>query len=108
MTDAHSDPYDGTLTDLPDNVTISYAGGSCPYQISGLYGDLPFYFRARGQRWRFSIQRPGQDPVGPNPLWSYEEAYPGEQFAAGYITNDEARDFLLESLERFEQSGIKP
>lgn len=78
-------------------VTINLIGGNCPVQAEGTIDGEPFYFRARGERWSIGI---GGDVVA-DPDWYYEEPYPGEKFAAGWMTDDEARKFISEAAERY-------
>lgn len=75
-------------------VIIDWIGGNCPVQAEGKISDEPFYFRARGEHWRVDI---GKDPV----IWSYEQEYPGGDFAAGWMTEAEARQFIDEAAERY-------
>lgn len=72
------------------NLIIDNIGGNCPVQGEGTIDDRPFYFRARGEHWSFGV---GHDPVG-DPDWYYEEEYPGGEYAAGWMTEAEARAFI--------------
>lgn len=48
----------------PATVNVAWIRGFCPVQASGQVDDLPWYFRARGDKWAFAVaQMPEQDPV---------------------------------------------
>jgi len=72
-------------------LVITLLGGQCPVQAEGTIDGIPFYFRARGARWSFS--------VGPfsnrTPDWVHEEDF-GTGFDAGWMTPEEA----VEAIER--------
>ena len=71
--------------------------GNCPVQGDGRIDGVPFYFRARGDRWSLSI---GADPLG-NPAWRHVRRY-GSGFDAGWMSDDEARSLLEQALARYE------
>lgn len=75
---------------MPD-IIITSLGGNCPVQAEGTIDGKEFYFRARGERWSMSIG--GSDVVG-DPEWYYEEDYGAGPFAAGWMSEDEARAFI--------------
>ena len=64
----------GQTTDLDGSV-----GGACPVQGEGLVNGLPWYFRARGGVWRFSVARtPDGDPISaPGQDWEGEDPWGG-------------------------------
>jgi len=86
---------------------IDMLGGNCPVQGEGSVDGQPFYFRARGNRWTFS--------VGPNPVavlcgdakgFHYEEAYkPDEEYAAGWMDEDEARRFIEQAAAEYRRAA---
>lgn len=80
------------------NIVIDCIGGNCPVQAEGTIDGQPFYFRARGEHWSLSVG--GADVIG-DPAWYYEEEYPGGPFAAGWMSQEEARKFLQEAAERY-------
>ena len=89
------DNLDQSISDAL-GLRIDYLDGTCPVQADGLILGTPFYFRARGESWRFSV---GNDPVGVSvgatEGWSYTEQYgDGEPFTAGWMTNSEALGFI--------------
>ncbi|UOF81809.1 hypothetical protein [Caudoviricetes sp.] len=55
--------------------------GACPVQIEGEVDGMPYYFRARGNRWTMGL---GREPVL-LPAWSYEGSYGVQEFAAGWM-----------------------
>jgi hypothetical protein len=75
-------------------VTITLIGGNCPVQAEGDVDGHEFYFRARGNYWRMNI---GGEVVC-NPEWSYEEPYGDEPYAAGWMSEDEARAFIAKAV----------
>ena len=84
-------------TETPEGVEISFQGGNCPVQIDGAVDGKPFYFRARGNNWTVGI---GGEPVS-EPEWFRGEQYSEEEFAAGWMSLDEARTFLFGSIELY-------
>ena len=81
---------------------IDNIGGNCPVQAEGHINDQPFYFRARGKRWSVGV---GGDVIG-EPDWYYEEEYPGGPFAAGWMSEAEARKCIQEAADRY-VSGVR-
>lgn len=74
-------------------------GGMCPVQGWGTVDGHPWYFRARGQRWSFSVaEDPKGDPVDVwdrrVPGWHYEEPWGEDEFAAGYMDEEIAWGFI--------------
>jgi len=86
---------------------ITNAGGACPYQAEGTYRGLPFYFRSRGMFWSMAISFQKDDPEymkwSDLPHWFYSEKYSDEEYAAGYITNEEANTFIEKSVKMFDK-----
>lgn len=81
---------------LPDGLVIDEITFPCPVQISGRFLGEPFYFKARGNRWSLGVG--GRDPAI-KPGWHYEESYGEESFAAGWMSQFEAMDFLARAVE---------
>ncbi|MCV9965101.1 hypothetical protein OIU34_24695 [Pararhizobium sp. BT-229] len=77
-----------------ENVNIDWLAGFCPVQAEGTIDGLPFYFRARGRRWRIGI---GGDRVM-NPMWGYGELYGTGPFDAGWMSEDEALVFIEKAV----------
>lgn len=88
---------------------IQSLGGNCPVQAEGIIDGLPFYFRSRGERWSFSVaSSPDGDPVDVScgmddgGFYYAEEYGTGERFSAGYISEDQARDFIAKAAKLYE------
>lgn len=77
------------------NFVIDNLGGQCPVQGTGNVRGKPFYFRARGDSWYVSVGDADR------PDWFHEEPYGEDGFAAGWMTHDEARSFIVTTLERY-------
>jgi hypothetical protein len=90
---------------------ITSIGGWCPVQAEGIIDGKPFYFRARGEGWSFSVSaNPEGDPVdvscfGPGDGdFYYDEAYrEGEQYSAGSMEESEAREFIEKAFKLYER-----
>jgi hypothetical protein len=67
-------------------IVIDMISGSCPIQGEGRIAGLPFYFRARGQRWSFSIRDLGEA----NYVWYRERAWGDLPYAAGWMEDNVA------------------
>ncbi|HDA7126329.1 TPA: hypothetical protein O5T86_001262 [Staphylococcus aureus] len=79
-------------------ISIGWIGGNCPVQAEGTINGEPFYFRARGERWSMSIG--GDDVVGA-PDWYHEEDFGETAFAAGWMSESEARGFIEKSARLY-------
>lgn len=66
--------------------------GSCPMQGEGTIDGDEFYFRARGEHWTIGV---GGDPVM-KPNWFKEEPWGDGPFAAGWMSEEEARRIIEE------------
>ena len=86
------------MTDLR-GIEIKELYGNCPVQADGTIDGWPFYFRARGERWSFSI---GKNPVG-DPHWFIIRPYGGGAGEAGWMTEDEARLAIAEAAALWRQ-----
>lgn len=76
-------------------VVIDSIGGNCPVQAEGLIDGFGFHFRARGARWSVEVYNGGNDP------WITTQKYSDEPYAAGWMTEDEARAFIEKAAEWF-------
>ncbi len=88
------------------SVVIDWIGGNCPVQANGTLDGYPFYFRARGEHWTMTIANSKDTPMddlwsGYEEAWHYGEDYGDSQFAAGWMSEDEARAFLQKAAELF-------
>jgi len=70
------------------NLVIEHIGGYCPVQAEGTVDGVPFYFRARHQRWQFAI---GYDPVGVLLGWAEGFYRQAPLVHAGWISVEEAK-----------------
>lgn len=91
------------------NIVIDQLGGCCPVQAEGTVNGSPFYFRARGMGWTFSV---GEDPVevccGYSEGFHYEEEYGDGPYAAGWMSEDEARAFIAKAAAMFVSAPLSP
>lgn len=76
--------------------------GNCPVQAEGqLKTGEWYYFRARGSHWQLRIAK-GSANFFDNSIWVYEEEYAdGEEFAAGWMSKNEAIFFATKALDLF-------
>lgn len=88
-----------------EGLVIDRIGGNCPVEIEGAIDGQEFYFRARGMRWSLSVG--GRDVVGA-PDWYYEEPYGDQEFAAGWMSEEEARAFLDKAARLWRESRTAP
>lgn len=83
-------------------VDFEYFGGNCPVQGEGTINGVPFYFRARGQRWAMSI---GEDPIGiscgQQEGWHRSEAWGEDEYAAGWMPRETARDIIFRCADDY-------
>jgi hypothetical protein len=73
--------------------------GRCPVQGEGEIEGLPWYFRARWQRWSLEVETP-------NGLWSIESTYGDSPAAASHMPHDEAEQLIRQGLERFRKEVL--
>lgn len=71
-------------------------GGYSPMQIEGQFQGQYFYFRARGQAWRFELGQVWADK--PESYWSYGEPWGDYAFAAGFMTEEQALECLAKAI----------
>ncbi len=114
LTLAHLNEPDGhklhsVQTDFEDfpELTITNLGGMTPVQGEGTIAGMPFYFRARGQRYTFSVaSTPDGDPLeawGGRDTAGYHVQHPygDEEFAAGFMDLDVAEGFIRECARAY-------
>jgi hypothetical protein len=89
-------------TRLASAIQISWLTGYCPVQALGRVDGLPWYFRARGGYWVFSVaQTPESDPVAvslshePGYRLCYPYGRPGES-DAGLMLHSVAQDKIYQ------------
>jgi hypothetical protein len=83
---------------------------AAPVQVEGTLDGHPFYFRARGDHWTFSLaETPGLDPVdidsaesaaGRGYFLAAQYGAPGS-FAASFMLPAEARQLIDECARRY-------
>jgi hypothetical protein len=76
-------------------VSIDTIGGNCPVQAEGVIDGFVFYFRARGRAWSVEIYDGAHEP------WTTTQLYSDEPYAAGWMTEDEARAFIEKAAQWF-------
>jgi len=85
------------------SLVIEQIYGNCPVQAEGKIDGKSFYFRSRGSSWSLSV---GGDLVS-NPEWQYIEDYGEDEFSAGWMPEDEARDFIEKAAGLFLKSKFE-
>jgi hypothetical protein len=76
---------------------VDYVGGYCPVQAWGTIKGKQFYFRAKGSHWQIGI---GGDTLR-HPEWTHREKYPGGEFDAGFMSEEEALKFINFAAETY-------
>ena len=79
----------------PCQIKIDWIGGNCPVQAEGIIDGFMFYFRARGRAWSVEIYDGGEEP------WTTTQFYSDEPYAAGWMSEDEARGFIEKAATWF-------
>lgn len=82
---------------------IDLLGGNCPVQSEGTINGEEFYFRARGNSWRFSV---GGDVIL-NPLWETSDFWGDNPYAAGFMTAEEAFSIIVASAKLYVKGDIE-
>lgn len=80
--------------EIAPGITVSEMYSPCPVQAQGGIDGVIFDFKARGGRWALSLRR--TTPALPNG-WHFEEAYGDDAYSAGWMTEDEARAFIVKA-----------
>ncbi len=86
---------------MADEIVIDWIGGNCPVQAEGTIAGKPFYFRARGSKWRFSVGEAHMVDALVAAEWEYQESYGEGPFDAGWMSEQEARGFIHAAAERY-------
>lgn len=77
--------------------------GNCPVQANGTIDGMPFYFRARGEAWSFSVaDTPDGDAVDGKGFYYEEDYMVGETFSAGWMEESEALVFIEKAAKMYE------
>lgn len=87
-------------TDALDGIVIEHISGICPVQAEGTIDGLPFYFRARGQRWSIEIGKSSDAEKS----FTYSEAWGAEPFAAGWMDEDEVHRLIIVGAREFRKA----
>ena len=85
-------------------LVVDYFGGQCPVQAWGTLLGFPFYFRARHAHWSFAVAKVGEDPTMdgvPPLLFERVERWGKGEFDAGYMLEDVAWKFIVQSARAF-------
>jgi len=97
------------------SLEFEFISSMAPVQAEGRVAGRPFYFRARTQRWEFTLaQNPSDDPVelGPEDVprgaaWYRTGEVLGGPFAASYLPLDEATSIIRDCAREY-ISGLQP
>ena len=94
----------------PPSLDYTFTCNAAPVQAEGTLDGHPFYFRARGAEWTFSLaEEPGLDPscidspesaAGRGYFLAEQYGEPGS-FAASYLELAEARDLIDDCARRY-------
>lgn len=85
-------------------LVVDWIGGNCPVQAEGKIDGEEFYFRARGNRWTMSI---GGPQILSYPSWHHEEPYGDTEFAAGWMSEEEALGFIRKAVQMWRDRRIE-
>jgi len=87
--------------------------GTCPVQATGWINDRPFYFRSRYSHSCLEIaNKPdtNRDPktvISADDAITYELKEYNDQYVAGYITKDEAKELIIQFANRITNQSCK-
>jgi hypothetical protein len=87
---------------------FEFTSSPAPVQAEGTVADRPFYFRARGDTWEFTVaERDGDDPAGLGEedvslgsAWYRSGTLPG-RFDASWMPLDQARSLIEECAREY-------
>jgi hypothetical protein len=96
------------MSDSPP-LTFEFTCNAAPVQAEGVAAGRAFYFRARGEKWEFTIaERPEDDPAALGPedaasgrAWYRSGEVPGGRFAASYLPLGHARSLIHECARAY-------
>jgi hypothetical protein len=89
------------------NISIAWVGGNCPVQAEGTIDGAVFYFQARGKRWSLTVATDAGGVDGPN-AWEHSERYSDDEYAAGWMSEDEARRFIAKGAKLYDERANTP
>ena len=81
------------------NLEVTRLYGYCPVQSEGMLDGMEYYFRSRDDHWR--IEAGTGRSSGQPPTWWHSEIWPGEEFAAGWMTDEEAIGCIAKAAETY-------
>lgn len=87
---------DETLWDLSEE-----PGGNCPVQWEGVVAGNHAYFRARGEGWTLAIDPDPHKTYGHDAMFMVEGVYSDDPYAAGWMTVEEAKGFIVGGILTF-------
>lgn len=87
-------------------VTMEQTCGACPVQYEGEVDGVPFYFRARGQRWSFgaggeSTEDACEIAMGWQDGFCRQESWGSDMFDAGWMDPAEAEAIIARCVAEF-------
>ena len=90
------------------NLQFEFTSSPAPVQAEGTIEGRPFYFRARGDNWAFTVaERDGDDPaalgqedVALGTAWRRSGTVPGN-FAASWMSLDHATSLIQECARTY-------
>ena len=88
--------------------TVEYAGGNCPVQIEGEVDGAWFYFRARGEVWRFEIASTREDWDDDRLIFETSATYGDGPYSAGWMPLHEAFGFVAQAIEQWRATKSLP
>jgi hypothetical protein len=94
-----------------DGVVVDWIAGICPLQATGVFDGHPFYFKARGHHWEFSVAPSVLDDAlnayeavqfSQPGWWFYQESYERVDLPnAGYMPIADALVFIEWSARQY-------
>jgi hypothetical protein len=92
----------------PSYLTIESLGGGVPVQGEGKLKDgRRFYFRARHERWSFSVGATSDEAIE-NPTWIWAEPWGDAAYSAGYMPEPLARAIIQSCGEMIAKGVPEP
>lgn len=93
-------------------INIEELGGNCPVQAEGTIDGKRFYFRARGKHWTMEIHPTAEGDYLSWPEdraeWRYKEDWGSEEYGAGWMPEEEARELIAKAAELYRSQGKAP
>lgn len=90
---------------MTERLYIEWIGGNCPVQAEGLIEGKRFYFRARGSSWSMDVHPTATGLYESWPQddkeWVYEEDWGEDCYAAGWMSEETARELIAKGADLF-------